>query len=551
MTAEIYERRMRVIQADMAEQTALRAVWSSSMDGPRRWLTSCGWTYDPRLKMAHRPFVPWPVQSAALETLVGSIREGRDILVDKSRDMGASWLCLAAFVWFWLFRPNSPLLVASRKEEYVDAKGNPDTLFWKIDYLIARLPPWLRPRQDRRHMHLSNLANGSVIDGESTNADLGRGGRRKAILLDEFAAVENGVEILAATADATPCRVFNSTPKGRGNAFSDVRFSGKVQVVTLHWKDHPTKGKEAAQNRDGAWTSPWYERECARRVSRKEIAQELDIDYLASGGAFFDLDVLQRVRMSGQIRNLLHRGDIIDGQLVERTGGRLALWSPIGGDGKLVGLRNYAAFCDISHGTGASNSVLALADVQTREVVALFVSSDVSPHDFAAVTVAICKWAGGQKPCILGWEANGPGGIFGREVHKLGWGHVLGNLDLRFMWKPEDGKIGWTSTPEEKRQLFGQLRADVARGDIILHDEATVTEMERYIIDKNGTPVCSTVEEDEAGAAHGDRVVATAGLRLVIDQQSMARFPDPPVPVMSLEWRKREAEREEREATQW
>src|SRR5690606_6830422 len=84
----------------------------------------------------------------------------------------------------------------------------------------------------------------------STNADLGRGGRRKAIMLDEFAAAENGPEILAATADAAPCRIYNSTPQGRGNAFAAVRFSGKVKVVTLHWKDHPVKGAGARQIAD-------------------------------------------------------------------------------------------------------------------------------------------------------------------------------------------------------------------------------------------------------------------------------------------------------------
>ena len=258
---------------------------AASAEGFLFWLNTFGWTYNPRIEPSAVPFNTWPVQDAAARTLWTCIDRGEDVLLDKSRDMGASWLCLEMMLWWWLFCPSTPLLIASRKEDYVDSRGDPDTLFWKLDYQLARLPGWMRPAVDRTSMHLGNRGNGSTIDGESTNRDIGRGGRRKAILLDEFAAVENGREILAATADATPCRVFNSTPQGRGNAFADVRFSNKVRVITLPWWEHPEKGKGRREIDDGGklrWTSPWYEAECGRRTSRKEIAQELDIDYLAS-----------------------------------------------------------------------------------------------------------------------------------------------------------------------------------------------------------------------------------------------------------------------------
>jgi hypothetical protein len=571
----IARRRRSVLRPSAEDARVLRGSCARREAGAFiQWLGLFAWTFDPRLPegQRHQPFVPWPIQVRAGSDIWKAIREGRDVLIDKSRDMGASWLCLAAFAWWWLFVPDTPLLAASRKEDFVDAGGNPDCLFWKIDYLLSRLPSWMRPRTERRHMHLANLDNGSVIDGEATNPDLGRGGRRKAILLDEFAAVENAGEILAATADATPCRIYNSTPKGRANAFAEVRFSSKAQVITLHWKEHPVKGKGArlitAPDGKQRWTSPWYEAECARRTSRKEVAQEIDIDYLASGDAFFDLDVLQRIRASGQLRPPTAVGDLdfrVDtvsegrsyrlGPVSFRENGgsrRLQIWVPLV-NGRPLQNRRYAGFADIGHGTGSSNSVVKFADVNTREEVCSCATADLSPDAFADFCVALATWLGGESPAFLGWEANGPGGIFGRRVWRLGYGAVLGNADLTIPWTPEDSKIGWYSSggPNgQKALLLGELRGALARGELTLHDEATIVEAERYIVYPSGTPGPSdTVEETEgARAAHGDRVIAAAGLILSMGYCALARKP-PPVspPVNSYAWRRREFLRRERE----
>lgn len=95
-------------------------------------------------------------------------------------------------------------------------------MMWKLDHLIKWCPKWLLPTFTRTKMHLTNLETGSSIDGESTNQNFGRGDRRTGVVLDEFAAVENGHAILRATRDVTRCRIFNSTPNGTGNAFYDI-----------------------------------------------------------------------------------------------------------------------------------------------------------------------------------------------------------------------------------------------------------------------------------------------------------------------------------------
>ena len=569
--------RLKVLRATKQRQAYLRGLFADGWPGFLCWLNLACWTFDPRRDPKHLPFNTWPIQDKAGRELWEAIDGGRDILFDKSRDMGASWLAISAMLWWWLFMADTPLKAASRKEEYVDAAGNPDTLFWKIDYLVGHLPGWLKPRIERRKLHLENVDNGSVIDGESTNVNMGRGGRRKAILLDEFAAVEDGRAILAATADATPCRIFNSTPQGRGNAFAEVRFSGKVQVLTLHWKDHPAKGAGVHQvERDGkqVWTSPWYEAECARRTSLKEIAQEIDIDYLASGETFFDLDVLQRMRVGDVLRPPDIRGEVsyeiktVDEGRAYKVhtlswspdGGRrrLSLWNPpdcllMAGDRPRQD-RHYVAFADISLGMGASNSVLKIAEVNTRHVVGQWLCPDTSPTDFAEYCAAVCLWFGGKAHMpLMGWEANGPGGIFGRRLYALGYPLVLGNPNLSIPWEPEDNKIGWTSGKDSKADLLGELRAAWARGELIEHDEATIAEAESYIYYPTGAPGPSRLVKEPQGAraAHGDRVIADAGLLLCLAEQPRVKPEPVEVPETSYLGRRQAWQRQQRNENEW
>lgn len=204
------------------------------------------WTFQPKREQSlhkHLPFITWPVQDECIDVIVRKIREGGDLIVDKSREMGATWIMLGCFFIEWLLNPDSTFLITSRKEEYVWKKGNPDTLFWKLEYMLKNLPNWVVPRYATSERHLENLDNGSVIDGESTNADVGAGGRRQAVLCDEFARVPpNDAQMIQETlSDTTPCRIFNSTPTTRSHPFGQLRFSGNIDVITLAWWRHPYK----------------------------------------------------------------------------------------------------------------------------------------------------------------------------------------------------------------------------------------------------------------------------------------------------------------------
>mgnify|MGYP000851731657 CR=1 FL=1 len=238
------------------------------------FLENFGWSFDPRPEHAphHLPFIMFEYQREAIRWIIEHIDNGRDGLLEKSRDMGASWLLFVWVpVWYWLFRNGVNFLIGSYKEALVDDRSN-DSLFGKIDYSLQSLPSWMLPKKfnfdkHRTKLKLINPANNNQITGDTMNPQFGRGSRKTAILFDELGFWDYAKDAWESSGDATSCRLGNSTPHGY-NYYTMLRDSG-MDVLTLHWKLHPLKDQA------------WYEFECSRRTE-EEVAQELDISYTKS-----------------------------------------------------------------------------------------------------------------------------------------------------------------------------------------------------------------------------------------------------------------------------
>ena len=542
------------------------------------------WTFDPRdADSADRvkPFCLWPSQVGFLHEVVAAIDGPHDLLADKSRDEGMTWISLGEMIRRLLFESHCPMLVASRVEDLVDKAGDPDSLFAKVDFMLQHLPSWLRPlRMDRTYLHLGNLDNGSGIDGRATTGDLSAGGRRRVIFLDEFARVPNDEEVCAATKDTSPCRLFISTPKVTGMAFKRMRFEGKVHVATLHWSGNPRKSvglyqwrgdhfewptggsPEAARaeaqrlrpdkvvpadypqtpipgtdSKSGKVRSPWYDWEDSER-SRLEVAENLDVDYATSGEMFFDSAVLGQIR-SRDCLPPVYEADVVGEAVVKDAGrGRLKVWAEPHGES------NYVMGADIGLGTGASNSAITILDVAGGVKSAEYVAADVSPEALARVAVVLAKWAGGQLgQAFQAWEANGPGLIYGKELLRLGCRYIY--------WRRQeaaDRPLGtgagktqvpcWHSSREAKEILLGDFRGALQRGDFVQRSLAAVQEAESYIYFDTGEigPAAMAEERGGARAAHGDRVIADAVAFLGLREQPKACPPEKRAPLYSVAW---------------
>lgn len=246
-------------------------------DHPVEFINDWGVTFDPRNAEiglpALVPFTLFPKQVEFVVWLQERWKGREDGLVEKSRDMGVSWLCVAFGSWMWNFYPQAVVGFGSRKEEYVDASGDPKSLFWKVREFIDYLPVELRPAGYERsrhanYMRIVNPQNGAVIVGEAGD-NIGRGNRTSIYFKDESAFYERPELIDAALSQTSNCKIDVSTPNGNGNPFYRKRHGGKTKVFTLHWRDDPRKGPE------------WYAQQ-ADKLDPVILAQEVDIDYNAS-----------------------------------------------------------------------------------------------------------------------------------------------------------------------------------------------------------------------------------------------------------------------------
>lgn len=211
------------------------------------------------------PFKLYPYQRLLLERLGAA--DG-NLLIEKSRQMGLSWLLMAFQLWAVLFRPGFTALNVSRKQEEVDDR-TPRSLFGKLRFMYDRLPPFLRPAEvDSAFMRFAVPELDSFVRGESANDDAGRGGTFSFVLVDEAAHIDNAGTMWLALKQSSPCIVLNSTPNGKGNLFARVRFDrdSSFEMVRVHWREHP--------ERDDAWYAA-----ATKDMTEEEIGQELEISY--------------------------------------------------------------------------------------------------------------------------------------------------------------------------------------------------------------------------------------------------------------------------------
>lgn len=271
------DRRLALIEKLRAKPQNMEAARIAYGDDPVLFIEDWGVTYDPRNAEVDMPttipFILFPKQREYIAWLHARWLGRENGLVDKSRDMGASWLAMGYAVWMWLFKPGVAIGVGSRKEEYVDSVEDPKSLLWMARKLVDMLPWELQPpgynhKRDAPFMKLLNRTNGSSIIGEAGD-NIGRGARCSIYLVDESAFLERPMLVDASLSNTTNCRIDISTPNGPGNPFAQKRFSGRTAVFTLHWRDDPRKGEG------------WYRRKVAD-LDPVILAQEVDIDYTAS-----------------------------------------------------------------------------------------------------------------------------------------------------------------------------------------------------------------------------------------------------------------------------
>ncbi len=548
------------------------------------WTNLFVWTYhqfdvDPETgkrieaKQPHNPFITWEIQDILLEMFKYCLKNGLDILIDKCRDMGASWLCVVFIHWLWLFSPDSQLLEMSRTQDYVDQTGNMKALFQKHDYINGWLPEWMLPpgvmfgQKNRTKMHMKNLVNGSCIDGESTTEHAASGDRRKVILLDEFAKVEHGQLMRSATRDAALMRIINSTPAGAGTEYSRWKNDETVKkVFILPFYEHPEKGKGRyiQKKEDGGYDirSPWFDAEEKVR-SPKEMAREILRQDIESGAVVFTLaNVYTHIKLfAREPRSRYHVHfkpntpndkvyDIVRSKRLNRISikrgskGPLRIWTTLIMD-RPDQTKTYIFGIDIGKGQGASESVISIKCKETGEKIGEWRDANTPPYEMARICVAMAIWVGGRKPRslpMLKWENNGPGWDFGRQVVKIfRYPFYYRRVKPGQITDKKTLSYGWHSDRTSKHELLSLYDRVLAHGGYINHSEYGLEQAKMYIHYSDGGegPACMVEESPSARKCHGDVVIADA---LTLDDSELpkAKREGAKAPVNSCGYRRNE-----------
>src|ERR1700728_3211016 len=263
-------RRLTYIHEHPEILPALRAFYA---EHPAAFISHWGWTRDPRgLTDRVVPFLLWPKQVECVEFISECWKAGKPGLIEKSRDSGITHVCVALAATLCLFHRGLVIGFGSRKEEYVDLKDSPKSIFAKLRDFVEQLPPefvgpWERERYSP-HMRCLFPQTGSTIVGEAGD-NIGRGDRAALYFLDEAAWLENPESIEASLSATARCRIDVSTPCGMENPFARKRLSGRFAVFTAHWRNDPRR------------TPEWHAQKCIE-LDEATFAQEYGISYTAS-----------------------------------------------------------------------------------------------------------------------------------------------------------------------------------------------------------------------------------------------------------------------------
>ena len=284
------------------------------------------------------PFKTYPFQ----DELLGDFDDYRFNVILKGRQLGISTITAAYICWMLLFYRDKNVLVIATKFQTAA------NLVKKVKSMMLYLPPWLRIASikiDNRTSFV--LTNGSEVKASSTSGDAGRSEALSLLVIDEAAHVEGLDDLwtgLYPTLSTGGRCIALSTPNGVGNWFHKTYVEAESGVndfhpVVLPWDVHP--------ERDEAW----FIKE-TRNMSARQIAQELECNFNASGETVISADDINR----------LYDG-ITEPQYRLGFDRNLWLWEQY--DASCT----YLLVADVARGDAADYSVFHIIKLETMEVI--------------------------------------------------------------------------------------------------------------------------------------------------------------------------------------
>ncbi|MHC4302620.1 MAG: hypothetical protein ACYS7Y_35620 [Planctomycetota bacterium] len=558
------------------------ALYDACMLDPLFFMAFAMWSFEPRAKVKIRPFIPWVHQEAVFVAMDKAIDDAEeqersvDVILDKSRAQGGTFGYLWLHLRRWLRDPMFSAGYVTRNEALMDSRTDADTLFWKLDWAITKLPFWMVPagfdwKQHRSYTNhsLLNPANGASLVGYAAGQDVGAGGRKTVFTCDEFGAKDfiSGAKdesVMEALHDVTNCIFLVSARYADAGVFHEACEDpdhGGLHLV-LDWKDNPIHARHSYVVRDGkpiarksedqdavdeyhrespdlqrrlerkgykyegVVRSPWYDMRCLRPTSTPRlIASQLDRDPRGAVGKVFPTDLLDRVKREKCKPPVWQGTPVFDSEtlllkgLLKRDDGPLKLWFKPGPDFSCP-LGPFTVGCDIamgSDGAYSSNSVASGIDDRTGEQVVEYAVRGMPAIKFGRNVVGLCLWL---RRAMLGWEDSGMVGPFAKEILEvLYYGNVYYREVEAIGQRTKTRKAGWwNGRDEHKADLFEKMALGMETDAFTVRSEDLVRECGEYEWEKGKIIHAPTKNRGATEKAHGDRCIAAGVAYLVYSE---------------------------------
>lgn len=237
------------------------------------------------------------------ETFLTALHTSGILMVEKSRQIMATWICSAYLLWRGKFRDHQLILVQSKKEE--DAANlvfNGEAWVARMSFMESNLPAHLRTIQPKAGMSYAQLRcdSGSRIWGCPEGGDIIRSNTASVLFSDEAAFQP---EFGAAFTAALPAMKGGGSMVGVSSAepgsFADIVEAGEscqatkhpgiseritkagIPVLRLHYSADP--GKRPGTPEGDAWLEQAIQGYPGGTKSPRWM-KEFEIDYGALGG---------------------------------------------------------------------------------------------------------------------------------------------------------------------------------------------------------------------------------------------------------------------------
>jgi hypothetical protein len=410
------------------------------------------------------------------EQLVQDYQEHRFNIILKSRQIGISETTAAYITWLILFHRNKNVLVMATK---ADTAKN---IVKKIRTALKKLPPWLLIADVLSDNRLSvELSNGSQCKAIASSDDAGRSEAVSLLVIDEAAFVKNLDELwtgLLPTVQAGGNVVVLSTPNGVGNKFETLyreAIEGKNDFyhTKLMWWVHPERisDLEDDPNRPGFKTSSWYRNEIkTANMSERDIAQELECNFNASGDTFFNPHDIEWVRDGA-----------IEPSVREHWDRNLFYWF------EPQAQKRYFVSADVARGDGKDYSVGQVWSVEDMQQVAEYYGK-IPVEEFAHI---LCDMGHLYNNALLVVENNNIGMACLEHIRLAGYENVYYSRKgdskpgqaVHSAWGPptDEYTIGFTMQAKVRPLVFSKMEEFVRNRKILIRSQRLATEMKFFI----------------------------------------------------------------------